>query len=220
MKLTYTIQVCNESREIFSLLNFLIKVKDDEDEINVVVDSNNKTEKVQMVLEHFKGGVNVYERPFDQFHVNAQFHTEKATGDYIFGMDADEMPQEVLIKNIKRIIEDTQAEMISVPRINIHPGITEQETKDFGFHVNDVGFINWPDYQTRIFKKCDHIHWSDTLHTKLVGSGKVVSVKPIPSMALWHIKSMEKQKSRWKKDDTGDYNITSPSVNDLYDTLM
>jgi hypothetical protein len=220
MKLTYTIQVCNESRELFSLLQFITRVKDEEDEINVVVDSTNKTEKVDMVLEHFKDTVNVYERPFDQFHVNAQFHIEKATGEYIFGMDADEMPQEMLIKNIKRIIEDTQAEVISIPRINIHPGITEQEVKDFGFHVNEVGFINWPDYQTRIFKKCDHIHWTDTLHTKLVGSDKIVGVKPNPSMALWHIKSMEKQKSRWKIDDTGDYTIAPPSKTDLYDLLM
>ena len=220
MKLTYTIQVCNESRELFSLLQFITRVKDEEDEINVVVDSTNKTEKVDMVLEHFKDTVNVYERPFDQFHVNAQFHTEKATGDYIFGIDADEMPQEMLIKNIKRIIEDTQAEVISIPRINIHPGITEQEVKDFGFHVNEVGFINWPDYQTRIFKKCDHIHWTDTLHTKLVGSDKIVGVKPNPSMALWHIKSMEKQKSRWKIDVTGNYTIAPPSKTDLYDRLM
>ena len=220
MKLTYTIQVCNESRELFSLLQFITRVKDEEDEINVVVDSTNKTEKVDMVLEHFKDTVNVYERPFDQFHVNAQFHTEKATGDYIFGIDADEMPQEMLIKNIKRIIDDTQAEVISIPRINIHPGITEQEVKDFGFHVNEVGFINWPDYQTRIFKKCDHIHWTDTLHTTLVGSDKIVGVKPNPSMALWHIKSMEKQKSRWKIDVTGNYTIAPPSKTDLYDRLM
>jgi hypothetical protein len=220
MKITYTIQVCNESRELYSLLNFLSKTIDPVDNVNVVVDSNRKAEKVALVLEHFKDFIHVYERPFDNFYDNSMFHIEKATGEYIFHIDADEMPQEMLIKNIKRIIEDTQAEVISIPRINIHPGITEQEVKDFGFHVNEVGFINWPDYQTRIFKKCDHIHWTDTLHTKLVGSDKIVGVKPNPSMALWHIKSMEKQKSRWKIDDTGDYTIAPPSKTDLYDLLM
>ena len=34
MKLTYTIQVCNESRELHSLLSFLSKTIDEEDEIN------------------------------------------------------------------------------------------------------------------------------------------------------------------------------------------
>jgi hypothetical protein len=221
MKLTYTIQVCNESRELFSLLNFLKKTVDDEDEINVVVDSNNKTDRVDMVLAHFKDTVNIYERPFDKFHTNAQFHIEKATGEYIFGMDADEMPQEMLVRNIKQIINDTQAELITIPRINIHPGITAQDAKDHGFHVNESGFINWPDYQTRIFKRCDYIHWTDTLHTKLVGSDKSAVLKPNMCTALWHIKSMEKQNSRWKKEGpTGEYNISRPSTTDLYDLLM
>ena len=67
-----------------------------------------------------------------------------ATGDYIFGMDADELPQELLIKNVKKIIEETNAEIISVPRINIHPDITEEDMKEFGFRPNEDGFINWP----------------------------------------------------------------------------
>lgn len=147
MRLTYTIQVCNESRELFSLLNFLSKTIDEEDEINVVADSNNVTDKVEHVLDHFKERINVFKRPFDQFHTNAQFHIEKATGDYIFGVDADEMPQEILIKNIKKIIKDSGAEIIAVPRINIHPGATQEFIEKSKFNVNDVGFINWPDFR-------------------------------------------------------------------------
>lgn len=220
MKLTYTIQVCNESRELFSLLGFLTRVIDEEDEINVVVDSAHTTEKVERVLGHFKEGINIFKRPFDNFRENAQFHIEKAKGEYIFGIDADEIPRESLIKNIKRIIEQTGAEIIAVPRINIHPDITEEDAKEFGFNVNEVGFINWPDYQMRVYKNCDYIKWTDELHTKLTGTDKVVGIKAMPEMALWHIKSMDKQKSRWKKDETGNYNINAPSTTDLYDLLM
>lgn len=220
MKLTYTIQVCNESRELFSLLGLLTRVIDDEDEINVVADSNNITDKVERVLEHFKDRINVFKRPFDVFHENAQFHIEKATGDYIFGMDADEMPQEKLIKNIKKVIKETGAEIIAIPRINIHPDITEKDAKDFGFNINEVGFINWPDYQMRIYKRCDYIHWTKELHTKLTGSQKVIGIEAEPMLALWHIKSMDKQKSRWKLDETGNYTIHAPSESNLYDLLM
>jgi hypothetical protein len=104
MRLTYTVQVCNESREIFSLLNFLIRTVDTEDEINVVVDSAHTTDRVSSVLDNFKDRVNVYERPFDNFKANSDFHIQMATGDYIFGMDADEIPQYALVKNVKRII--------------------------------------------------------------------------------------------------------------------
>ena len=39
MKLSYAITVCNESRDLFSLVSFLLKVKDEEDEINILIDT-------------------------------------------------------------------------------------------------------------------------------------------------------------------------------------
>ena len=38
MKLSYAICVCNESRDLFSLISFLLKVSDKEDEINILID--------------------------------------------------------------------------------------------------------------------------------------------------------------------------------------
>ena len=81
MKLTYTIQVCNESRELFSLVNFLQKVKNDEDEINVVVDTNHVTDKVEDVLSFFSDGIHVFRRPFDDFCKNTNYHKSVASGD-------------------------------------------------------------------------------------------------------------------------------------------
>jgi len=52
------------------------------------------------------------------------------------------------------------------------------------------------------------------LHTKLQGSDKVVGLKPEPQVALWHIKSIEKQESRWTD---GEFSTVK---NDLYDKLM
>ena len=214
MKITYTIQVCNESRELYSLLNFLSKTIDDEDEINVVVDSNRITDRVESVLEHFKERITVFKRPFDNFCINSNFHIEQATGEYIFGLDADEMPQELLIKNLKNIIKESGAEIIAVPRINIDPGYTEAFLERCNYKINDVGWINWPDFQTRIFKKCDHIKWTDEMHTKLSGTNKAVALKPEPKLAMWHIKSIEKEENRWK-----DGNIITSNDN-LYDKLM
>ena len=214
VRLTYSIQVCNESRELFSLLNFIVKVKDEEDNIHVVVDTNNITEKVEKVLAHFSENITLFRRPFDDFCKNSQFHADSATGDYVFGVDADEMPQEMLIKSIKNIIEQSGAEIITIPRINIHPGATREFIEQSKFNVNEVGFINWPDYQTRIYKKCDHITWTDELHTKLTGTDKIVGLQADPKLALWHIKSIEKQESRWTD---GEFNTVK---NDLYDRLM
>jgi len=189
MKLTYTIQVCNESRELYSLLNFLTKVIDDEDEINVVVDTEHTTEKVELVLEQFEERVNVFKRPFDNFHVNAQFHIEKATGEYIFGIDADEMPQEGLIRNIKTFDGD----IMYIPRINICPGYTAEWITDYKFNLNEMGWINYPDYQGRYYKNNEQIKWSSDLHERLTGSDQVARLDPNPLVALWHIKTVERQ---------------------------
>ncbi len=222
MKLTYTIQVCNESRELFSLLNFLQKVIDDEDEVNVVVDIEHATDKVERVLEQFKERINIFKRPFDDFCKKSQYHTDNVTGEYIFGHDGDEMPQETLMKNVKKIINESKAEIIFIPRINIHPGITQDFIDFYKLNLNEFGWINWPDMQGRIYKNAPHIKWSNEVHTKLHGSEKVVGLQAEPRLALWHIKSMEKQVSRWRPNGKSgnDTTFSSPSDNNLYDTLM
>lgn len=228
IKITYSIQVCNESRELFSLLNFLVKTIDYIDNIHVVVDSLHKTDKVQKVLEYFKNHISVFERPFDSFYKNTCYHTDIATGDYIFGIDADEMPQELLIKSIKNVIQTTGSEVIFIPRINIHPGITQEFVhKCKQFKVNEMGWINWPDFQGRVYKRAEHIKWTDEIHTKLTGTDKAIGIKPTPQLALWHIKSMEKQQSRWVENKSSDkgycdggFDISPPSSDNLYDELM
>ena len=220
LRITYTIQVCNESRELYSLINFLVKTIDPCDNINVIVDSLHKTDKVQSVLEHFGRHITVFERPFDDFCKNSQFHIDTATGDYIFGLDADEIPQILLMKQIKKIIKETDFDILFMPRINIHPGITIEDLNRHKFNMNENGFINWPDYQGRLYKRCDYIRWTDTLHTKLVGAKKPVALSADPALGIWHIKSMEKQSSRWAIDEKGESTIAAPTTASLYDRLM
>ena len=73
--------------------------------------------------------------------------------------------------------------------------------------MNELGWINWPDYQGRIMKK--NVQFTDELHTKPITEGKLVGIlDKNPKCALWHIKSIEKQQSRWVNDD-----ISSPTTN-------
>ena len=103
MRLTYAITVCNEARELNDLLSFLKRVKDEEDDINILIDSTKVTEDVRNVLKKHEG-LNVSERAFcGNFSNHRNYHTSLCTGEYIFVIDADEMPRENLIKNIKRI---------------------------------------------------------------------------------------------------------------------
>ena len=218
MKLSYAICVCNESRDLFSLVSFLLKLKDEEDEINILVDTAHVTDNVKSVIKYFGNKIVTYERDFDgNFAEHRNFHLTKCSGDYIFIMDPDEMPKENLIVNLKKMINDSGAELIMVPRINIHPGFTQEWLEKCNFRKNELDWINWPDYQGRILKNNENIKWSNGLHEVITGTNKIVQLQTNPQIAIWHIKSIEKQDNRW--NTKGEYKLPEKSTN-LYDSLM
>ena len=218
MKISYAITVCNEARDLYSLLNFLKTVKDPEDEINILLDSAHTTESVRNVLKLFSDTIVVNEREFDgDFSEHRNFHLKKCSGEYIFIVDPDEMPKEKLIKSIKSVIEESGADLITVPRINLHPGFTDEWIRKCKYRLNEVDWINWPDYICRVFKNDPGvIKYGNKLHENIVGATKMISLKPDPSIAVWHIKSVEKQDNRW--DDKGNFKV--PDGENFYDTLM
>jgi hypothetical protein len=194
MKLTYAIGVCTEARELLSLLNFLIKVKDAEDDINILVDSGKVTTDVEKVLKQFKPMVTVVYREFDKnFSEHRNFHITKCSGDYIFMIDADEIPQESMIRSIKQYIFQTKSDLVYIPRMNTCPGFTDAWLKSHNFQANECGWINWPDYQGRIFKNDSSLRWGNKLHERIEGSKKTTAMDPHPKNALFHIKSVETQ---------------------------
>ena len=172
---------------------------------------------MRSVLEHFKDDIVLNERDFcGNFSDHRNFHLKKCTGDYIFVVDADEMPKEKLIIGIKDAIQQSGADMLAIPRINIHPGFTREWLEKHKFNVNEMDWINWPDYQGRIFKNDpEKIYYGNKLHENVVGLENPVSLQADPTLALWHIKSIHKQDNRWE-----DGYYKSPDGKDFYDTLL
>lgn len=193
MKLSYAICVCSESRELQELLNFLTRVKDDEDEINILVNTSKVTDEVRNVLRAYDNLI-INERVFDgDFSEHRNYHATKCSGDYIFAIDADEIPQETLIRNVKSIIRESGADLVFVPRINICPGYTQKWLDKHSFKVNNMGWINWPDYQGRIYKNIPTLKWTKGVHELVSGSTNTRGLEANPSLALWHIKSIARQ---------------------------
>lgn len=218
MKISYAIAVCNESRELYSLVNFLKEVKNPGDDIDVLVDTAHVSNSVQKVIEHFKGDINTYERDFvnGDFSEHRNFQLSKCTGDVIFIIDADEMPQETLIKSIPEIFEKSGADIVAIPRMNMCPGATKEWLEKRKFVVNQAGWINWPDYQRRIFKNNMGLSFDNSLHEMISGSEKICGIQADPELGLWHIKSTDKQDNRWAEDHT----YAFPKNDNLYDELM
>jgi hypothetical protein len=196
MKLSYAICVCDESRELDELILFLKTVKDDEDEIVILIDSGKVTDGVRNVLSKYKN-ILVSEREFTgNFAEHRNYHQALCSGDYIFAIDADEMPREEFIKKLKDTIATSNMDLLYVPRINIIPGYTKEWLSKYKFKINENGWINWPDYQGRIYKNNGIIKWTKGLHETVDGATRVGMFPGEPSHALWHIKNIQRQEDQ------------------------
>ena len=108
MKISYAITVCNEFQEIQRLINFLFKHKQKQDEIVVLFDSTNGTPAVEELLRAKSIGrkLNWFNYSFDGHFANMKNRLNgMCTGDYIFQIDADEIPNEYLVENLWAMLE-------------------------------------------------------------------------------------------------------------------
>ena len=154
MKISYGLTAWIEHNELNRLLMFLKSRIDDEDEIIIVYDQNRVTPEVMDVIENFKRNNYTY-YPFDfqqDWLANKNYLGTKCTGEYIFQIDADELPNEFLIQNIKILIENNPSDVFIVPRINIVEELTKEHIEQWGWRVNEKGWVNYPDPQKRIYK--------------------------------------------------------------------
>ena len=106
MTITYGITVHNEWEELQKLLEVLNKNIDKEDEIVVCVGGDD--EKVEAVVGEYisENKAVVYKRKLNgDFSAQKNSVIENSTGDYIFHIDADEYPHEILLKQIKEILD-------------------------------------------------------------------------------------------------------------------
>ena len=197
MKISYAITVCNEIVEIQRLVSFLLDNKRNEDEIIILYDGVNGIEPVEEYLR--AKSVNV-----DFMWYNGVFNNHFAdwkntlkdlcNGDYIFQIDADEIPNKALIQQLPTILESNpDNEVYLVPRVNTVKDLTEEYIQKWGWNVNDKGWINWPDYQWRIWKNKPEIKWVNKVHEKLEGFKTYAALPDVEEVALYHPKDIERQ---------------------------
>ena len=171
MNISYAITVCNERKEIEKLIGFLIENKQLDDEIVVLFDSNNGTNEVELFLDTISSHICLHKSPFN-FHFAEWKNklTSLCSGDYIFQIDADELPNLDLIKELPLILESNpDNEVYLVPRINTVEGLTNEHINKWGWRVNDEGWVNWPDYQWRLYRNDPSIKWINKVHERLDG---------------------------------------------------
>jgi hypothetical protein len=203
MKISYAITVCNEFIEVQKLITFLLSYKRSQDEIVVLYDQSNGNQEIANYLSKKK--VNLHKGNFEGHFADWKNKlTSHCSGDYIFQIDADEIPNQYLIQYLPTLIESNpDNEMYYVPRVNTVEGLTQEYIEKWSWNVNDKGWVNWPDYQMRIWKNKPEISWVNKVHEVLKGFQSYAPLPSEESLALYHPKQIERQVKQ----------------NDYYDTL-
>ena len=194
MKISYGITVHNEVEELEKLLGILLVSIDEQDEGVICVDGNDKGVKDVIELYSIDSRVIHYDRKLEKdFAAQKNSVIEKSSGDYIFHIDADEYPNKILIKQLKEILTINDVDLIWIPRVNTIDGMTQEDVQRWGWRVSEKSWVNYPDYQARVFRNDETIRWTRPLHEYIKGCKTYAHLPPHEELSLYHPKTIEKQ---------------------------
>jgi glycosyltransferase involved in cell wall biosynthesis len=196
MKISYAITCCNEFKEIKRLLEQLSKNKKEEDEIVVLLDEPKSTEELKEYLREYKN-IYIQEGKFENdFSKWKNQLNSLCNGDFIFQLDADEYLADGMCENIILILQaNPEVDLYYVPRINTVEGITEEYIQKWGWKYEN-GRINWPDYQSRIYRNSPDVKWKNKVHEVIEGHKQFTFLPAVDELALIHPKTIEKQEKQ------------------------
>jgi len=204
LKISYGITTHNEAEELNKLLEILVHKTDKEDEIVICDDYSD--EPTQNVIDSWcqqyghddMKVIKVYQRKLDgDFAAHKNSVIENSTGDYIFHIDADEYPHETLLEQLKQIIEmNDGVDLIWIPRVNTVEGMTQEHVQKWGWRISEKNWVNYPDYQSRVFRRDKSIRWKRPLHELIDGCKTYAHLPPHEELSLYHPKTIQKQEQQ------------------------
>lgn len=195
MRISYAIPVCNEDKELDRLLAQLVKAVAQEDEIVVQCDLGNTTPEVYKVIDKYANKIRVVQFPlkgnFAAFKNNLKANCK---GAWIFQIDADEYLNESFLYSLPFILSGNPGvDLFLVPRINTVEGLTQEHINKWQWRVDEKGWVNFPDYQTRILQNSPKINWASKVHEVLTGHSNYIMLPAEENYCLYHPKEIARQ---------------------------
>ena len=200
MKLSYAITACNEHEEIIRLVTQLLNYKGENSEIVVLLDTPKApTEMVEYLeLQANADYITLIESEFDNDFAHwKNFLNSNCKGEWIFQLDADEYLDPNLIVNLEDILDNNiDKDLIVVPRINTVEGLTEEHIQKWGWRVDEKGWVNFPDVQTRIYKNKETIGWAGKVHERIGGFESYTAFPSDEMYCIKHPKTIQGQEKQ------------------------
>jgi len=144
-------------------------------EAPIAVDGGSTDKTIEMLES---GGVQVHKKAWaDNFEIQKNAALELATNDWRVWIDADESFEPLFWNQLPWYIvsaERNGVDCINVPRINTLTDLEPQQLYDYAqqqnWGISYFGWINYPDYQQRVFKK--NCRFKGRTHERIVGMEK------------------------------------------------
>ena len=194
--ISLAITVCNEYKELETLLDYLQeRALSPEYEIVVQIDQDNHTEEVLGVI--LDRGIKHWFFPLNKDFATYKNELKKyCSGEFIFQIDADELVAPEMFGSLPLILEaNPEVDLYYVPRINTVSGITQEHIQKWGWRYENER-VNWPDYQTRIYRNSTKIKWRNAVHEVIEGHKHFTVLPAVDELALIHPKTIERQEKQ------------------------
>jgi glycosyltransferase involved in cell wall biosynthesis len=194
--ISLAITVCNEVKELEALLEFLEdRALAPEYEVVIQIDKDNYTEDILGVI--IGKGIKHWFYPLNKDFASYKNELKKhCSGEFIFQIDADELLTPEMLELLPQIIEaNPEVDLYYVPRINTVSGITQEHIQRWGWKYEN-NRVNWPDYQTRIYRNSPEIQWKNKVHEVIEGYKQFTVLPAVDELALIHPKSIERQEKQ------------------------
>jgi glycosyltransferase involved in cell wall biosynthesis len=193
MTISYAILTHNEGEYIETLLSFLTTHKRAEDEI-VIVDDFSDDELTKATLAKYKDQITLQHRVFDGDATQKNYLNSLCTKDYILQLDADELVGEEFIKMLPELLDlNNTVDLFIMPRINTVEGLTTEWANKWRWNVNEKGWVNFPDWQMRLYRNCDWVKWEGLLHSKIEGYKTFINLPQSELFCILHPKQLDRQ---------------------------
>jgi len=220
MDISFSILVHNEGNVLEKLLNQIVTAVSSRYTYEIIIIDDFSTDTItKEILERYRSldNIQIFQRRLNKdFASQKNFANSKCSGDYIVNVDADEYFQTDLIENLHGVMEgNTGVDMIWVPRINIVNGLRQEHITKWGWKVNEKGWVNFPDYQARIYRNAPDIKWKNKVHEFITGAQVIGRLPAEEEWCMMHIKSIDKQVSQ--NEFVG--NMLTPQVWQYYNAM-
>jgi hypothetical protein len=198
--ISYAITVHNELEELTKLLNFLQMRIREEDEIVIQYDEGGVTDEVMdylNLMDSIHDNHKVIGFPLNNHFANYKNNLKSnCSKDYIFQIDADEIPHEYLVEVIGSLLDTNNVDILFIPRINTVEGLTQNHVEKWRWQLNDKGWVNFPDYQTRIYRNTKDVQWMNKVHETITGYSTFSYLPTDEQWCLYHPKQIERQEKQ------------------------